>query len=126
MSPSNLITLLIVLTLSFFLFVFAIDKSMPYQKRAEFISICDNYNQIAIKQGYLKATDIDEMTAVLAAKGISISVLTVPQSKLEWGTRFTFKVDAIFSQSELQVDYNKNLKAYNFSYKKTSATLCEE
>ncbi len=126
MTPSNLLTWLIVLTVSFFLIVFGIDKSMPFQKRVNFLSVCDNYNQIAIKQGYLKSTDIDDMTEDLAEKGITISVLTVPQSKLEWGTSFVFKVEAIYSQNELKMDYNKEIKPYTFNYFKKSTALCEE
>lgn len=126
MTPSNILTWLIVLTMSFFIVVLSINKSIPFQKRVDFMSVCDQYNQIAIKQGYLKSGEIDEMTATLTAKGIQVSNLNVPQSKVEWGTTFIFKVEAIYSQSELKVDYNKEQKSYSLSYKKKSASLCEE
>lgn len=126
MTPSNILTWLIVLTMSFFIVVLSINKSIPFQKRVDFMSVCDQYNQIAIKQGYLKSGEIDEMTATLTAKGIQVSNLNVPQFKVEWGTTFIFKVEAIYSQSELKVDYNKEQKNYSLSYKKKSASLCEE
>ena len=126
MTPSNVFTWLIVLTMSFFIVVLSINKSIPFQKRVDFMSVCDQYNQIAIKQGYLKSGEIDEMTATLTAKGIQVSNLNVPQSKVEWGTTFIFKVGAIYSQSELKVDYNKEQKNYSLSYEKKSASLCEE
>ena len=126
MTPSNVFTWLIVLTMSFFIVVLSINKSIPFQKRVDFMSVCDQYNQIAIKQGYLKSGEIDEMRAALTAKGIQVSNLNVPQSKVEWGTTFIFKVEAIYSQSELKVDYNKEQKNYSLSYEKKSASLCEE
>lgn len=124
--PSNFITWLIVLTVSFFLIIFSVNKTLPFQKRAEFLNLCDQYNQIAIKQGYLKGTDITELTAALSAKGISVSVLTVPQVKLEWGTTFNLKVEGVYNQGELQVNYSKSPRSYSFSYEKKSTTLCEE
>ena len=126
MTPSNVLTWLIVLTMSFFIVVLSINKSIPFQKRVDFMSVCDQYNQIAIKQGYLKTSEVDEMRAALTAKGIQVSNLNVPQSKVEWGTTFVFKVEAIYSQSELKVDYNKEQKNYSLSYEKKSASLCEE
>lgn len=99
---------------------------MPFQKRVDFISTCDKYNQIAIRQGYLKSSDIDELMAALETKGIKVTVISVPKTKLEWGTSFVFKVEAIYSQSELQVDYNNHQREYTFLYSKKSGSLCEE
>lgn len=124
--PANLMNLMLVLTLSFFILIFSIDKAQPFLGRAEFLNICDTYNHLAIRQGYLSQSDLNNMIAELGQKGITVTNISVPQSKLEWGSTFEFKVDAIYSQKELQTDYNKETRSYALSYDKHPTTLCEE
>lgn len=126
MSIDELILLGIALLVSVVLVTTSINHSTPFGKRTKFQQVCNNYHQAAIQKGYLDTATVNAFTAELQARGLTITLLNVPRTKLEWGTEFTFEVQATYKQKELQMNFDKVLKEYQMTYKHQAKTMCEE
>lgn len=126
MSIEELILLGVALLVSVVLVTTSIDHTTPFNKRTKFNQICNNYHQVAIQKGYLDAAAVNAFTSELQARGLTVTVMNVPRTKLEWGTAFTFEVQATYKQKELQINFSKVDKEYQMAYKHDSKAMCEE
>lgn len=122
MTINNFIVLMLFILMFMFITVSSIDTITPFYKNADFKSICEEYNQIIIKDGMLNSSQITELRAKLEDKNITITTMNLPTSAV-WGDSFTFEIEATYSIKVLKVNFTKELKTYNFRYKKTGVAL---
>lgn len=126
MSVEELILLGVALLLAVVIATTSINHTTPFNKRTKFNQICNNYHQAAIQKGYLDTAAVNAFTAELQSRGLTVTVMNVPRTKLEWGTEFTFEVQAVYKQKELQMNFSKVDKEYPMTYKHLAKAMCEE
>lgn len=124
--PEDLLNLLLFFIVAVVLVSAGIEHSVPFAKRMKFNQICNDYQQIAIQNGYLTQSQVDSFTSELQAKEIEISAIDVPTVKLEWGTEFNFQVQAVYTQKETQMNFSKTEKQYELLYSHKPKACCDE
>jgi hypothetical protein len=105
-----------------FISILSIDIMAPFYKNADFESVCEEYNQIIIRDGLLSSSQITELRNKLTEKDITITTLNLPTSTV-WGDSFVFEVSASYSLRTLTTNFTKQTKTYNFRYKKSGVSL---
>lgn len=120
--PNNFISWMIVILMFVFLMTFAVDAISPIYINSSFKSICEEYNQILIKEGKLTSSEKAELTSRLSEKGFNVISLNVPNSMV-WGDEFTFEVVVQYTQSTISANFFKTSKIHTFKYKKTGVAL---
>lgn len=114
--------LIIFIPLFLFISIRSIDIMVPFYKSADFKSICEEYNQIVIRDGRLSSSQITEFRSKLTEKDMTITSMNLPTSMV-WGDSFVFEVNASYNMQVLNPNLTKNIKTYNFTYKKSGVSL---
>lgn len=120
--PNNILAMMIFIPLIIFFTLFIIDSLIPFYVLVSLNNICDEYNQILIKDGVLTASETSELRGKLESKGLKNIVMSLPTTT-EWGDSFTIDISGNFTLEVITISLKKTTKTHNFSYKKRGLSI---
>lgn len=118
------VTLLMIILIPVFIFavLFTMDSIIPFFVFNELSAICNEYNQILIKEGVLSAAETNEFKTKLENRGLKNVTMSLPTS-LEWGDSFVIEVSGNVDFQRISINLSKYIRSVEFNYQRNGTAL---